>query len=244
MDIFGRCNGGAGLGVNVPHASAASSTTSTSRTSTGSILPPGSNAVATTRSTNFVGAGVEQQAPAASSTRNGTESSSNQSKMQLTGASAPGNAASPESGVSPLADAYTKMTSDIFAERTLGDYMSEHPGELVRTGELLFHSFFISKRASLAGNFFLRESIITCLTGVTFVYFKNNQFFFFFLKHSFFYDGFRCKSDPKKLPCSQATLLFIFLINREFHVIKNDAKKLYEKTTHANFLISFLVIHE
>ncbi|KAL1122028.1 hypothetical protein AAG570_003434 [Ranatra chinensis] len=26
------------------------------------------------------------------------------------------------------------MTSDILAERTLGDFLSEHPGELVRTG--------------------------------------------------------------------------------------------------------------
>ncbi|XP_049855483.1 protein lozenge-like, partial [Schistocerca gregaria] len=33
-----------------------------------------------------------------------------------------------------LADTYTKMTSDILAERTLGDFLSEHPGELVRTG--------------------------------------------------------------------------------------------------------------
>ncbi|XP_053973875.1 runt-related transcription factor 1-like isoform X2 [Hylaeus volcanicus] len=55
-------------------------------------------------------------------------------RMQLTGASAPGTAASPESGVSPLTDAYTKMTNDILAERTLGDFVSEHPGELVRTG--------------------------------------------------------------------------------------------------------------
>ncbi|KAG7209803.1 hypothetical protein KM043_011419 [Ampulex compressa] len=55
-------------------------------------------------------------------------------RMQLTGASAPGAAASPESGVSPLTDAYTKMTSDILAERSLGDFVSEHPGELVRTG--------------------------------------------------------------------------------------------------------------
>lgn len=31
-------------------------------------------------------------------------------------------------------DTYTKMTSDILAERTLGDFLSEHPGELVRTG--------------------------------------------------------------------------------------------------------------
>ncbi|KAK9507099.1 hypothetical protein O3M35_008915 [Rhynocoris fuscipes] len=34
----------------------------------------------------------------------------------------------------PLADTYTKMTSDILAERTLGDFLAEHPGELVRTG--------------------------------------------------------------------------------------------------------------
>lgn len=155
MDIFGRCNGGAGLGVNVPHASAASSTSSSNANSTGSgggtCLPPpvppnpgSAAAVSTTRSTNLVGGGVEQQAPAASSsTRNAADHSSNQSRMQLTGASAPGNAASPESGVSPLADAYTKMTSDIFAERTLGDYMSEHPGELVRTGEsILLSSHF------------------------------------------------------------------------------------------------------
>ncbi|XP_034951558.1 runt-related transcription factor 1-like [Chelonus insularis] len=56
------------------------------------------------------------------------------SRMQLTGASAPGTAASPESGVSPLTDAYTKMTTDILTERTLGDFVSEHPGELVKTG--------------------------------------------------------------------------------------------------------------
>lgn len=62
------------------------------------------------------------------------ESGGTSDRMQLTGASAPGAAASPESGVSPLTDAYTKMTSDILAERTLGDFVSEHPGELVRTG--------------------------------------------------------------------------------------------------------------
>lgn len=37
-----------------------------------------------------------------------------------------------------LNDAYTKMTSDILAERTLGDFLSEHPGELIRTGSPLF----------------------------------------------------------------------------------------------------------
>lgn len=62
--------------------------------------------------------------------------STNNNRMQLTGASAPGTAASPESGVSPLTDAYTKMTTDILTERTLGDFHGEHhPGELVKTGK-------------------------------------------------------------------------------------------------------------
>ncbi|GFG38413.1 hypothetical protein Cfor_02457, partial [Coptotermes formosanus] len=47
-------------------------------------------------------------------------------------------AASPEGSsagsANVLNDTYTKMTSDILAERTLGDFLSEHPGELVRTG--------------------------------------------------------------------------------------------------------------
>lgn len=33
-----------------------------------------------------------------------------------------------------LSDSYAKMTADILAERSLGDFLSEHPGELVRTG--------------------------------------------------------------------------------------------------------------
>lgn len=45
---------------------------------------------------------------------------------------------SPPTAASLLQDAYTKMTSDILAERTLGDFLSEHPGELIRTGSPLF----------------------------------------------------------------------------------------------------------
>lgn len=106
MDIFGRCNGG-GSGSTVA----------------------GSGAGPVRTSSN-------ESAGAGGGTSSGTsESGSASGRMQLTGASAPGAAASPESGVSPLTDAYTKMTSDILAERTLGDFVSEHPGELVRTGE-------------------------------------------------------------------------------------------------------------
>ncbi|XP_029680677.1 runt-related transcription factor 3-like [Formica exsecta] len=107
MDIFGRCNGG-GSGSTVAGSGAGSARTSSNESAGG-------------------GSG---------GTPSGTSESgsSASSRMQLTGASAPGAAASPESGVSPLTDAYTKMTSDILAERTLGDFVSEHPGELVRTG--------------------------------------------------------------------------------------------------------------
>ncbi|CAG2056937.1 unnamed protein product [Timema podura] len=45
-----------------------------------------------------------------------------------------GAASSPDGATNVLNDTYTKMTSDILAERTLGDFLSEHPGELVRTG--------------------------------------------------------------------------------------------------------------
>ncbi|CAH1164979.1 unnamed protein product [Phyllotreta striolata] len=43
-----------------------------------------------------------------------------------------------EGATSLLQETYTKMTSDILAERTLNDFLSEHPGELVRTGSPLF----------------------------------------------------------------------------------------------------------
>jgi hypothetical protein len=50
-------------------------------------------------------------------------------QMNVNGGTAQGPAA--EDG---LSEAYAKMTADILAERSLGDFLSEHPGELVRTG--------------------------------------------------------------------------------------------------------------
>lgn len=124
MDIFGRCNGG-GSGSTVTGSGVGSSSVRTS-------------------SNESAGGG-------SSGTSSGTsESGSSASgRMQLTGASAPGAAASPESGVSPLTDAYTKMTSDILAERTLGDFVSEHPGELVRTGNSIVIYIATRKKKSL-----------------------------------------------------------------------------------------------
>lgn len=63
-------------------------------------------------------------------------------KMHLTANNNAGSGAGTGGGSSPgdggatslLQETYTKMTSDILAERTLGDFLSEHPGELVRTG--------------------------------------------------------------------------------------------------------------
>lgn len=107
MDIFGRCNG--------------------SGSSSGStVAGNGAGSVRTSSNESAGGGGTSSGTSESGSSASG--------RMQLTGASAPGAAASPESGVSPLTDAYTKMTSDILAERTLGDFVSEHPGELVRTG--------------------------------------------------------------------------------------------------------------
>ncbi|XP_065364382.1 runt-related transcription factor 3 isoform X2 [Calliphora vicina] len=44
----------------------------------------------------------------------------------------------PPTAAQLLNEAYTKMTSDILAERTLGDFLTEHPGELIRTSSPLF----------------------------------------------------------------------------------------------------------
>ncbi|XP_023290015.1 runt-related transcription factor 3 [Orussus abietinus] len=107
MDIFGRCNGGSRV--------------------TGSGTGSGAGSVVRVTESGAIPGGT-------SGTTTGGTSTGTTGRMQLTGASAPGAAASPESGVSPLADAYTKMTSDILAERTLGDFVTEHTGELVRTG--------------------------------------------------------------------------------------------------------------
>lgn len=68
---------------------------------------------------------------ASSATANGSGANSG-------GGTTTAEAAAPPTAASLLQDAYTKMTSDILAERTLGDFLSEHPGELIRTGSPLF----------------------------------------------------------------------------------------------------------
>ena len=70
--------------------------------------------------------------------------------MQLTGASAPGAAASPESGVSPLTDTYTKMTSDILAQRTLDDYVASTLANW--SEQVSFPLFYSSAKKALLGS--------------------------------------------------------------------------------------------
>lgn len=70
-----------------------------------------------------------------SGTNTGSATSNGGASATATGTS--NENTSPPTAASLLNDAYTKMTSDILAERTLGDFLSEHPGELIRTGSPL-----------------------------------------------------------------------------------------------------------
>ncbi|XKL66782.1 hypothetical protein PGB90_010202 [Kerria lacca] len=56
-------------------------------------------------------------------------------EMHLIGNSGTSTSQSESAGTgNQIQEAYAKMTSDILAERTLSEFLSEHPGELVRTG--------------------------------------------------------------------------------------------------------------
>ncbi|XP_054267674.1 runt-related transcription factor 3-like [Macrosteles quadrilineatus] len=54
--------------------------------------------------------------------------------MHLTG----GTVSPQDGGTAMINDTYTKMTTDILTERTMGDFLSEHHGGLTRTGSPLF----------------------------------------------------------------------------------------------------------
>lgn len=76
-----------------------------------------------------------------SSANNGStsnNSSANTNSSNTNNNNSTTNANQPLTPEQILQETYTKMTSDILAERTLGDFLSEHPGELIRTGSPLF----------------------------------------------------------------------------------------------------------
>lgn len=73
-----------------------------------------------------------------SSSNNNNGNSSNQNNSSSNNTNSSNNNNQPLTPEQILQETYTKMTSDILAERTLGDFLSEHPGELIRTGSPLF----------------------------------------------------------------------------------------------------------
>lgn len=84
---------------------------------------------ATTNSSSASSGGGNGGNTNSTSTNGGNNSSSNNNSTENN---------TPPTPQSLLQDAYTKMTSDILAERTLGDFLTEHPGELIRTGSPMF----------------------------------------------------------------------------------------------------------
>lgn len=97
----------------------------------------------TGNSTTAAGGGSNNNNNNSNTTNNNTAGNTNNSNNNNSSNNSNGNnqstePAAPPTAASLLQDAYTKMTSDILAERTLGDFLSEHPGELIRTGSPLF----------------------------------------------------------------------------------------------------------
>lgn len=101
-----------------------STSSSTNSTSTGG----GGGGTSTNSSSNNNGASGNN-----TSTNSGTANSGTSNNTSNTTENA-----APPTPQQLLQEAYQKMTSDILAERTLGDFLTEHPGELIRTGSPLF----------------------------------------------------------------------------------------------------------
>lgn len=98
---------------------------------------------ASTATTN--GGNATSNNSSSNNTANNGSSNNNSSTNNASGGSSSNNntttnttANQPLTPEQILQETYTKMTSDILAERTLGDFLSEHPGELIRTGSPLF----------------------------------------------------------------------------------------------------------
>ncbi|XP_055546991.1 probable serine/threonine-protein kinase MARK-A isoform X3 [Wyeomyia smithii] len=117
----------------------------TNNTTTNSGGNTNANNVSSNNNSGSGGTTVAGSGGASSNSNNNNNSSSSNNNSGSSGNAGSGNnngAAAGENGppsaASILQDTYTKMTSDILAERTLGDFLSEHPGELIRTGSPLF----------------------------------------------------------------------------------------------------------
>lgn len=95
----------------------------TNNTSTNSTTATTNNSNASSGGGNGSGGGAANANSTSNNSNNNNSSTENNS---------------PPTPQSLLQEAYSKMTSDILAERTLGDFLTEHPGELIRTGSPMF----------------------------------------------------------------------------------------------------------
>lgn len=99
---------------------------------------------ASSASTNGGGSTTTNSSTTNNGSSNNNSSSNNNNSTSGNTTSANNNNSTTAANNQPLTpeqilqETYTKMTSDILAERTLGDFLSEHPGELIRTGSPLF----------------------------------------------------------------------------------------------------------
>lgn len=110
-------------------------TTNNTTTNSGSS---NGNTVGSNNNGSGSGGGSSGGGSGGTNSSNNNSSSSNNNNSNNNGNVAAAGENGPPSAASILQDTYTKMTSDILAERTLGDFLSEHPGELIRTGSPLF----------------------------------------------------------------------------------------------------------
>lgn len=94
--------------------------------------------VATTNGGNSTSANSSNNANSTANNGSSSNNSSSNNNSSNANANSTVNANQPLTPEQILQETYTKMTSDILAERTLGDFLSEHPGELIRTGSPLF----------------------------------------------------------------------------------------------------------
>lgn len=108
---------------------------------TGNSAAGGNNSGNTASSGNSTSNNNNNSTGNNNSSNNASGSSTNNTSSSNNNNSSSNNNSNNNQPLTPeqiLQETYTKMTSDILAERTLGDFLSEHPGELIRTGSPLF----------------------------------------------------------------------------------------------------------
>lgn len=104
----------------------------------GTVNGGGGNNSGTTAAVSANGNGNTTTSPNNGTSGNNSNNTSNNGNSSSSSSNNSNEQQSPPTAAQLLNEAYTKMTSDILAERTLGDFLTEHPGELIRTSSPLF----------------------------------------------------------------------------------------------------------